>query len=264
MASVRTVAPVLGWERVWPAAGTAWTIAAVSLAAAAAIVAAAGGGRAPIVVAVIGVSAAVLAMLGVIDARTRTVPNRLVYPALGVALAVALIDPARSFGGALAAAAFAGGLYAVAFYVKPSALFRGTLAVPAPRRGSADDVKWGGAAGAIALLVAALAQPEQSAAGAFAAAAIAGCPFLPYFLVDGWGIHDKTPVTAAVRGMGGGDVKLAALLGTLAGAPAVLSVLPVAVFGGAVAALTLVFVRCGGTAIPYGPFLAAGAVLAIL
>ena len=43
-----------------------------------------------------------------------------------------------------------------------------------------------------------------------------------------------------------------------------LSVLPVAVFGGAIAALTLVFVRQGGTAIPYGPFLAAGAVLAML
>lgn len=67
-----------------------------------------------------------------------------------------------------------------------------------------------------------------------------------------------------VRGMGGGDVKLAALLGAIAGAPAVLSVLPVAVFGGAVAALTLAAVRQGGGAITYGPFLAGGAMLAIL
>ncbi len=49
----------------------------------------------------------------------------------------------------------------------------------------------------------------------------------------------------------------------VAGVPAVFSVLMVAVFGGAVAALTLAFVSRRGGAIPYGPFFAAGALLAM-
>jgi hypothetical protein len=41
-------------------------------------------------------------------------------------------------------------------------------------------------------------------------------------------------------------------------------VLPVAVVGGAAAALTLASVRRGSGAIPYGPFLAAATALALL
>jgi len=212
----------------------------------------------------IGVCAAVLALIGVIDVRTWTVPNRLVYPALALALVVAAVDPARSLTGSLVAAAFAGGLFAVAFYVRPSALFRGTLAISPGRQSSRYDVRWGGAAGAVAMLVFALAQPEQSAATALAAAAVAGCPFLRRLVAEEWSGGAGTAAIVSVRGVGGGDVKLAALLGAVAGTSDVLSVLSVAVLGGAVAALTLAFVRRGGGAIPYGPFLAAGTMLAIL
>lgn len=235
----------------------------MSIAAGAAVLAAAVNDRGPAAVLVLGVCAGALALIGVIDVRTWTVPNRLVYPALALALVVAAVDPARSLTGSLVAAAFAGGLFALAFYVRPSALFRGALAIPPRRRSSCNGVRWGGVAGAIAMLVFALAQPEQSVSNALAAAAVAGCPFLLRFDTgerDGRG--GAAAITGA-RGVGGGDVKLAVLLGAVAGTPDVLSVLPVAVFGGAVAALALAFARRGGGAIPYGPFLAAGAVLAL-
>lgn len=255
--------PVRGWERAGPASGSLSAIAAVSIAAGAAALAVVVNDRGPAAVLVLGVCAGALALIGVIDVRTWTVPNRLVYPASALALVVAAVDPARSLTGSLVAAAFAGGLFAVAFYARPSALFRGTLAISPGRQCSRDDVRWGGAAGAGAMLVFALAQPEQSAATALAAAAVAGGPFIPHFFAKGWNVREAHADTTGARGVGGGDVKLAALLGALAGMPTVLTVLPVAVFGGAVAALTLAFAGRGG-AIPYGPFLAAGAVLAML
>jgi len=63
--------------------------------------------------------------------------------------------------------------------------------------------------------------------------------------------------------MGGGDVKLAALLGAIAGMPGVLAALTVTVFGGACAAVALMVMRRGG-AVPYGPFLAAGAIVGMV
>ncbi len=255
---------VRGWGRAWPTSGSLWAIAAVSIAAGAAVLAAVVNGHGPISVLAIGVCAAVLALIGVIDVRTWTVPNRLVYPVLALALVVAAVDPARSLTGSLVAAAFAGGLFAVAFYVRPSTLFRGTLAIPRSRERSRNDVRWGGAAGAGAMLVFALAQPEQSAATALTTAAVAGCPFLPRLVAGEWSGRPGTAAIVSVRGVGGGDVKLAALLGAVAGTQDVFSVLPVAVLGGAVAALILAFGCRGGGAIPYGPFLTAGTVLALL
>ncbi|TAJ18294.1 MAG: prepilin peptidase [Dehalococcoidia bacterium] len=263
MASVRAALPVRAWANVSPRAGAGWTVGAISMATALAGVAAAAGGRSPIELAAIAACAAALTALGVIDVRTRRIPNRLIYPALGLALVIALVDPARSFGGALAGAVFSGGVFAVAFFVRPSVLFRRALSVPPRRRSSRNDVRWGGAAGALAMLVMGLAQPEHSVASAFATAVVAGCPFLPHFVVHEWGIREGATFTTVVRGMGGGDVKFAAVLGAVAGAPDVLSVLPVAVFGGAVAALILALVRRGGGAIPYGPFLASAALLAL-
>ena len=256
--------PVRGWERAGFASGSLSAIAAVSIAAGAAVLAAAVNDRGPAAVLALGVCAGALALIGVIDMRTWTVPNRLVYPALALALIVAAVDPARSLTGSLVAAVFAGGLFAVAFYVRPSALFRGALMISSRRTSSRNDVRWGGIAGAGAVLVFALAQPELSVPTALAAAAVAGCPFLfPLDTGESRG-RGTAAVTTSVRGVGGGDVKLAALLGAVAGTPDVLSVLPVAVVGGAAAALTLAFVRRGGGAIPYGPFLAAGVLLAIL
>ncbi len=263
MADLRTVTSVRGWERAGPVSDSLWAIAAVSIAAGAAVLAAVVNGRGAVSALAIGFCAAVLTLIGLIDVRTWTVPNRLVYPALALALVVAAVDPARSLTGSLVAAAFAGGLFAVAFYARPRALFRGTLAISPGRQSSRNGVRWGGAAGAVAMLVFALAQPEQSAATALAAAAVAGCPFVPHFFAEGWNVREAHADTTGARGVGGGDVKLAALLGALAGVPTVLTVLPVAVFGGAVAALTLACAGRGG-AIPYGPFLAAGAVIAML
>lgn len=264
MADLRTDMPVRGWERAGSASGSPWVVAAVSIAVGAAVSASVVNGHGAVSVLAVGVCAAVLALIGVIDVRTWIVPNRLVYPALALALVVAAVDPARSLTGSLVAAVFAGGLFAVAFYVRPGALFRGALAIPPRRTSSCNGVRWGGVAGAIAMLVFALAQPEQSVPTALASAMVAGCPFL-LRLDTGESVgRVGAAATTGVRGVGGGDVKLAALLGAVAGTPDVLSVLPVAVFGGAVAALTLASMRRGGGAIPYGPFLAAGTVLALL
>jgi len=264
LADLRTAMPVRGWERAWPASGSLWTVAAASTAAGAAILAAVVSDRGPAAVLVLGVCAGALALIGVIDVRTWTVPNRLVYPALALALVVAAVDPARSLAGSMVAAAFAGGLFAVAFYVRPGTLFRGALTIPSRRTGSRNGVRWGGIAGAVAVLVFGLAQPEQSVSTALAAAAVAGCPFLLRLDTGGSGGRGGAAATTTVRGVGGGDVKLAALFGAVAGTPDVLSVLPVAVFGGAVAALTLAFMRRGGGAIPYGPFLVAATALVML
>ncbi len=67
-------------------------------------------------------------------------------------------------------------------------------------------------------------------------------------------------------GLGGGDVKMAALVGAVVGYPAVLPAGLVTVLaGGATAAVLLVTRRVGrGDRMPYGPFIAAGAVAALL
>ncbi|HEY5388893.1 MAG TPA: A24 family peptidase [Thermoleophilia bacterium] len=67
-----------------------------------------------------------------------------------------------------------------------------------------------------------------------------------------------------VEGMGFGDVKLALCMGIYLG-PAVVPALFLGFIGGAVVGVILVGSRRGGgkTAIPFGPFLAAGAILAL-
>ena len=67
-------------------------------------------------------------------------------------------------------------------------------------------------------------------------------------------------------GLGGGDAKMAALAGAVVGYPGVLSAgLVAAITGGATAATLLVTRRAGWSArMPYGPFLALGAVVALL
>jgi len=67
-----------------------------------------------------------------------------------------------------------------------------------------------------------------------------------------------------VEGMGFGDVKLALCMGVYLG-PAVVPALFVGFIGGAVVGVVLIGGRRGGgkTAIPFGPFLAAGAILAL-
>ena len=67
-------------------------------------------------------------------------------------------------------------------------------------------------------------------------------------------------------GLGGDDVKMAALVGAVVGYPGVLSAgLWTAIAGGAAAAMLLVTRRGGrGDRVPYGPYIALGAVVALL
>ena len=68
------------------------------------------------------------------------------------------------------------------------------------------------------------------------------------------------------RGMGGGDVKLAGLLGLLVGYPGVLVTLWIAVITGGAVAVSLLVLRKKSRkdAMPFGPFLALGAMTALL
>jgi prepilin signal peptidase PulO-like enzyme (type II secretory pathway) len=224
------------------------------------------GHRTPIDIAAITACAAVLAILAGIDVRRRVIPNRVVYPMLGIVCAVALIRAEQSFVGALAGAAFAATPFLVAFFVLPPRMLTRVHGVRPQRSGRTGDVRWAGVIGAIAVLMAGLAQAEQATGGAIAATIIAGGPFAPLYLGERRNSPEDNPGAARpmTRGMGGGDVKLAALLGAIAGVPGVFAALSIAVFAGACAAVTLTVMRRGGAAIPYGPFLAAGAVLAMM
>jgi leader peptidase (prepilin peptidase)/N-methyltransferase len=70
---------------------------------------------------------------------------------------------------------------------------------------------------------------------------------------------------AARGGMGAGDVKLAAFLGLALGVPLVLVCLPVSFIAGGIVAVVLLIarVRARREAIPFGPFLSGGAVVAL-
>jgi leader peptidase (prepilin peptidase)/N-methyltransferase len=69
------------------------------------------------------------------------------------------------------------------------------------------------------------------------------------------------------RGMGYGDVKLAALIGLMSGFPLVLVALLVGIIAGGLVAVFLLVsraVKSRKAAIPYGPFLAVGAMVALI
>ena len=69
------------------------------------------------------------------------------------------------------------------------------------------------------------------------------------------------------RGMGYGDVRLAALIGLVTGFPLVVVALLVGIIGGGLVAVALLMtrvVRSRKEAIPYGPFLAVGAMAALV
>ena len=68
------------------------------------------------------------------------------------------------------------------------------------------------------------------------------------------------------QGMGGGDVKLAGLVGLLVGFPGVLVSLWITIVSGGLVAVLLLLLRKKGRkdAIPFGPFLALGAMIVLL
>ncbi len=223
------------------------------------------GQRTPLEIAAITGCAALLAVLADIDVRLRVLPNAIVYPALAIVLMVAWGRADQSLGGALAGTAFAASPFLVAFFLIPPRTVATRTGSRPLGSGRTGDVKWAGLVGAGGVLLAALVQSDQPVGGAISVAIVAGGPFVASFANE----HQSRPgveqvgSTRTTRGMGGGDVKLAALLGAIAGVPGVLAALTMAVFGGACAAAALMVMRRGGGAIPYGPFLAAGAVLAL-
>ena len=84
-------------------------------------------------------------------------------------------------------------------------------------------------------------------------------------------VFQSTPVfllAALIRrgGLGGGDIKLAALIGLVVGFPEVLWALAAGIVAGGIAALILVFLARWEikSHIPYAPFLCLGAIIALL
>jgi leader peptidase (prepilin peptidase)/N-methyltransferase len=75
-------------------------------------------------------------------------------------------------------------------------------------------------------------------------------------------------LTALLRpgGLGGGDVKLATLIGLILGFPQVLWALALGILAGGITAILLIFTHRGGlkSYIPYAPFLCLGAIVALL
>ena len=101
---------------------------------------------------------------------------------------------------------------------------------------------------ALALAVAsAWAWPERGAAEGLAGEAVALAPMWVVFWMSR-------------GGFGGGDVKMAALVGAVAGYPAALTALLVATGSAGIGAVVLLAVRSEGrrATLPYGPFLALG------
>jgi leader peptidase (prepilin peptidase)/N-methyltransferase len=82
------------------------------------------------------------------------------------------------------------------------------------------------------------------------------------FLAIAWGYRRLT----GVDGMGGGDIKLASMLGAFLGWPGLLLTIFLASLGGSVVGLSLMLIRKGGrrTALPFGTFLAPAALVVYL
>lgn len=106
----------------------------------------------------------------------------------------------------------------------------------------------------------------------FAAALVLGQPTwtasLAGILLGGgllWGIAEGYHWLTGREGMGGGDIKLLAMIGAFLGWQAVPVTLMIASLAGTAVGVTLMVVqrRDGRTAIPFGPFLAIGAICAL-
>jgi leader peptidase (prepilin peptidase)/N-methyltransferase len=106
----------------------------------------------------------------------------------------------------------------------------------------------------------------------FAAALLLGQPSwtasLAGILLGGgllWGVAEGYHWLTGREGMGGGDIKLLAMIGAFLGWQAVPVTLMIASLAGTAVGVTLMVVqrRSGRTAIPFGPFLAVGAACAL-
>jgi len=98
---------------------------------------------------------------------------------------------------------------------------------------------------------------ETTLLSSFANSAVAGIGAFAFFFVI---------LLIFPQGMGGGDVKMAGLLGVMLGFPGVAVAIVGAIVAGGAIAVTLVLFRGRGRkdAIPFGPFLSAGGLVALV
>ena len=100
--------------------------------------------------------------------------------------------------------------------------------------------------------VSSLASPVMSAVAALVCGAVSACVLLVPALFS--------------KGMGMGDVKLAFLIGLMTGFPGSIFALIIGIFLGGLAAIVLISLRVKGRKdeMPYAPFLAMGALIALM
>lgn len=81
-----------------------------------------------------------------------------------------------------------------------------------------------------------------------------------------WGLAVVSPFLFGKEGMGGGDIKLLAMIGAFLGWQSVLMTLMVAAVVGSCVGIGLILFKCMSRDhyLPFGPFLALGAVFALL
>jgi len=251
--------PARSWQR------AAWIspVASVGLPAAAVVAAAQLTGAPSLLeLVVIAAGATLLAILAAIDAATRTIPNVLVLPAVLIVLAAAALHPDLSFGSAFTGALAASGPFALAFYATPRFVrARAARRVHTSAGRGTNSIAIAAVAGMTGVLGTGLAHADVPAALAVASAIVAGTPLLLLSARDADGAAAARPSGAS--GIGGGDVKLAALVGAVAGIPGVVAALTIAMVGAACAAAAVLVVQRGGW-FPYGPFLSAGAAAALV
>ena len=197
----------------------------------------------------------VLVLLSVIDLEHRLLPDRIVFPAFAAGALLLVFEAGirrtwGTFSGVVAASAFV--VAALLWVLVPRRSIRETPDRPLPLLSGLAFV-----GGWITLVVfAILGGTESSLAGALVGAGV----FAGFFV----------SVTSLVpQGMGGGDVKLGLLLGTFLGYLGAPGLVLVAMFTAFLlgSLVSVVVLLAGGTrksAIPFGPFLSLGAVVAVL
>ena len=209
------------------------------------------------------------------DLETRRIPDRITLPGVVAACILAPEGLARGSAGAIVGAAV---FAAIAMVRGRRAASRGDSAPPAPSdEEEVDpeelrrlDIHWAGAWGALigrqlaVVRVAALTTPGWPMAFRVLSQidfVVAGCVVTGgVFFAVAWVSHAVLGRT----GLGGGDIKLAGLIGAALGASVGLLAAFVGIMLGGVVATALLLSgrRRFGVYLPFGPFLAAGGVVA--
>ncbi len=189
-------------------------------------------------------------VLFVIDLERHIIPNVIVYPVLLASIALAPWLPARGFIGAIVGAIVGFGVLLLIFLLPMSLVSRvghGVAWVVArlPGQRPAPDA------------TSPVLKPSSIAVGNLDGESRAGAA---------WRSDPAAAEVAGLGGMGGGDVKLAAVVGAITGWPGVVTALYFSfLIGGGVAGLLVVLrVRRLKEYIPFGPALILGCAVAAL